>query len=87
MKHITQIHKDFIKELIEEEFSIEQYEILDDSNIESDFGIDSLDKLELIMKIESQFNFTIADVNMEDINTMADLYKHMDNALENKLRK
>ena len=87
MKHITQTHKDFVKELIEDDYGVEKFEIEEDSCIQDDFGIDSLDKLELIMKIEKQFNFTISDVDMEDINTMADLYLHMDEALEEKIKK
>ena len=52
---------DKVKGIIAEELGIELDEIKIESDLSDDLGADSLDAIELIMEIESQFDVEIAD--------------------------
>lgn len=49
------------------------FEVKDNFNLEKDLGLDSLDKEELIMYIEDEFNILINDENSFKIKTISDL--------------
>ena len=44
-----------------------------DSNFKNDLGFDSLDKLDLIIKLERKLDITISDEEIEIIKTVKDL--------------
>ena len=50
-----------VKEIIADKNGIEISEIKDDSNLQTDLGLDSLDRVELTMTVEKEFGITISD--------------------------
>lgn len=48
------------------------FEVKDSFNLEKDLGLDSLDREELIMYIEDEFNILINDENSLKIKTISD---------------
>lgn len=43
------------------------------SNLRGDIGVDSLDKVEIIMSVEKQFNISVEDEKFDDIATVKDI--------------
>ena len=69
---------DKVKELIAEELGIEEDEIKLDSDLSEDLGADSLDAIELIMEIESQFDVEIADSEATKIKLVSDIVNYLE---------
>lgn len=69
---------DKVKELIAEELGIEEDEIKMDSDLTEDLGADSLDAIELIMEIESQFDVEISDSEATKIKLVSDIVKYLE---------
>ena len=49
-------------------------EVTDGKSIAEDLGADTLDGVEIVMRIEEEFNITIDDDVAENINTFGDLF-------------
>lgn len=64
-----------IKGLIVEELKIPAEKISPESRISEDLGADSMDAVELIMKVEEEFNIQISDEAAQGIRTVGDLVK------------
>ena len=56
-----------VKKIITEQLGIDEKEINLDSSFIEDLGADSLDIVELIMAMESEFDMEIEDDEVEDI--------------------
>ena len=69
---------DKVKEIIAEQLCISADEIKDDSNIIEDLGADSLDVVELLMTFEDEFKVSIPDEKLEDLKTVPQIVKLID---------
>ncbi|MEC9484995.1 MAG: acyl carrier protein [Candidatus Izemoplasma sp.] len=69
---------DKVKDIIAEELGIEADDIKLDSDLSEDLGADSLDAIELIMEIESQFDIEIADSEATKIKTVHDIVDYLE---------
>lgn len=70
-----------IKELVINEFDLDEEEYSLDSDFVTDFGGDSLDKLELILECEREFNIIIPDDQGDKINTPRELLNYIESRL------
>ena len=71
-----------IKQILCEEFEIDELEISLDSVILSyEFGMDELDLYDLVMSLEDAFELEIPDEALENISTVGDMVKFIE---ENK---
>jgi acyl carrier protein len=61
-----------VKGVIAEELEVEESQISMDSMIVDDLGADSLDLVELIMRLEEKFEVEIPDEHAEKIRTVED---------------
>lgn len=66
---------DKVKEIIVDELGVDEEEIKLESNLNDDLGADSLDAVELIMALEDEFDMTIDDDVAQNIKTVADIVK------------
>lgn len=57
-----------------DQLGIERGQIIPEAAIVVELGADSLDMVEIAMKVEETFNLTIPDSEMEKVTTVADLY-------------
>lgn len=64
--------KDKIKEIIVEKNDIEISDVKDDSNFQTDLGLDSLDRVELTMELEKEFKVTLSVEEAEKALTVND---------------
>ncbi len=66
-----------IKEIILEQFVIEG-DITLETSFQDDLNADSLDVVELIMAIEDEFDLEVEDEELEDVRTVGDVVKHIE---------
>ena len=67
-----------IKEIIMEQLQVEESEITMDTNLMKDLSADSLDAVEIIMAIEDEYGIEIPDEEAENIQTVSDLVKFVE---------
>ena len=70
-----------IKELLADQLDASADDMTMDTDIAGDLGADSLDVVELLMSIEDEFDVEIPDEEIENIKTIGDLVKYIE---ENK---
>jgi acyl carrier protein len=66
-----------IKSVIAEQLSIDEEEIAIESSFIDDLGADSLDIVELIMALETEFDIEIPDEDAEKIATVGDVVEYI----------
>ena len=62
-----------LKEIIAEQFGIDQDASGEDTDIVADLGADSLDIVEMMMALEEEYGVTIEDSKMADLKTVGDV--------------
>ena len=67
--------QDKIRSIIASKLGLDESEITPEKNLSNDLGADSLDVVELSMDLEREFNLKFEDADTEKIQTVADLYK------------
>ncbi|WML35120.1 acyl carrier protein [Clostridium sp. OS1-26] len=68
---------DKIKNLISEQLGIDVEEVTMESSFIDDLGADSLDIVELIMALETEFDLEIPDEDAEKITTVSDVVEYI----------
>lgn len=71
-----------VKNIIAEQLSIEPEGITMESSFVDDLGADSLDIVELIMALETEFDLEIPDEDAEKIATVGDVVEYIKNHSE-----
>lgn len=66
-----------VKQIITEQLGIDEKEVTLESAFIEDLGADSLDIVELIMAMESEFDMEIEDDEVEDISTVEDVVNYI----------
>lgn len=73
---------DKIKDIIVEQLDVEEDAVTMEASITEDLGADSLDVVDLIMSIEESFDVEIPDEEVENIKTVGDIVKYIENKVE-----
>ena len=73
---------DKIKDIIVEQLDVEEDAVTMEASITEDLGADSLDVVDLVMSIEESFDVEIPDEEVENIKTVGDIVKYIENKLE-----
>lgn len=68
---------DKVKSIISEQLGINEDEITLESSFVDDLGADSLDVVELVMALETEFNLEIPDEDAEKISTVGDVVEYI----------
>lgn len=69
-----------IKEIIVEQLNIDDSDFINlDTNLQEDLNADSLDAVEIIMNIEEEFDIKVDDDELENIKTIGDIVKYIEN--------
>ena len=71
-----------VKAIIVEKLGVEESEVTREASFTNDLGADSLDTVELIMEFEKAFNITIPDDAAEEISTVGDAVKYIEEKLK-----
>ena len=66
-----------VKELLAKQLRIEADSIEDDANILDDLGADSLEVVEMLMTIESQYGITVPDDDVPQLKTVRNVAEYI----------
>lgn len=66
-----------VKNIVSEQLGIDAEEITMESSFMDDLGADSLDIVELIMALETEFDLEIPDEDAEKISTVGDVVEYI----------
>ncbi|MFO8235178.1 MAG: acyl carrier protein [Bacteroidales bacterium] len=67
-----------VKAIIVDKLGVEENEVTNDASFTNDLGADSLDTVELIMEFEKEFNISIPDDQAENIGTVGEAVKYIE---------
>lgn len=73
---------DKVKEIIVKELKVEADKVTLDAKLKEDLGADSLDAVEIVMDIEDEFEVEIDDSEAENVNTVGDLVKAIEQLIK-----
>jgi acyl carrier protein len=63
-----------VKQIICEQLSVSEEDVVSEASFVDDLGADSLDLVEMIMAMEEAFNISIADEEAEQIKSVQDAW-------------
>jgi acyl carrier protein len=66
-----------IKEIVVEELGVDASEVTPEASFIDDLGADSLDTVELIMKLEEEFDIEIPDEDTEKLTTVGKAIEYL----------
>lgn len=69
-------------EMLAEQLDIEAADITEKTDIIDDLGADSLDVVDLVMSLEDEFDVEIPDEDIENIRTVGELAKYLEDRIE-----
>lgn len=67
-----------IKQILCEEFEIDDEEVVMEANLCEDLDIDEIDIYDLVMSVEDEFQMELPDEALENIFTVGDLVKFIE---------
>ena len=67
-----------LKKIVSEELGVEESKITDESKFIDDLGADSLDTVELVMRLEDEFDCEIPDEEAEKILSVGDALRYIE---------
>ena len=67
-----------VKEIIVDKLGVDESEVTPEASFTNDLGADSLDTVELIMEFEKEFNIGIPDDQAENIGTVGEAVKYLE---------
>ena len=67
-----------VKAILSEQFDVEEDSITAETTLADDLGADSLDVVDLLMSIEDEFEVEVPDSEVENIKTVGDLVKYIE---------
>lgn len=68
---------DKVKDIIADQLGLSVDEIEAGSKVKEDLGADSLDMVELVMKLEEEFSLKIAEEDLQRIITVSDIAEYI----------
>ncbi len=66
-----------VKEIIQEQLSLDGVEITEESSFKDDLGVDSLDLFELVMAFEEEYQIEIPSEDLEQLTTVGAVIEYM----------
>lgn len=71
-----------VKQIIIDQLDVDEDKVTLDANIQDDLGADSLDVVDLVMSFEEEFDVEIPDDQVENIKTVGDVVKFVEEKTE-----
>jgi acyl carrier protein len=73
-----------IHEFLVEEFEVKPEKLIPEANLKETLGLDSLDYIDLVVVIESNFKFKVKPEDFTDISTLQDFYEYVISRVNSK---
>ena len=77
MANVTEITEK-VTSIIVDKLGVDASQVTSAASFTNDLGADSLDTVELIMEFEKQFNLNIPDTDAQNIQTVGDAIKYIE---------
>ncbi len=74
---------DKVRSIIVDQLDVDEDKVTLNSNIQDDLGADSLDIVDLVMSFEDEFDLEIPDDQVENIKTVGDVVKYIEDNTDN----
>ena len=71
-----------VKAIIIEQLDVEEDKVTMDAVIQDDLGADSLDIVDLVMAFEEEFDVEIPDDQVENVKTVGDIVKYIEDKVD-----
>jgi len=71
-----------LKEIVAEQLGVETSKVTDDASFANDLGADSLDVVEMVMKIEEEFGVELTDERAEEVQNLSDAVRVVSELLD-----
>lgn len=71
-----------VKSIIVDQLDVDDDKVTMNANIQDDLGADSLDIVDLVMSFEDEFDLEIPDDQVENIKTVGDVVKYIEENTE-----
>ena len=71
-----------VKSIIVDQLDVDEDKVTPNANIQDDLGADSLDIVDLVMSFEDEFDLEIPDDQVENIKTVGDVVKYIEENTE-----
>ncbi len=71
-----------VKSIIVDQLDVDEDKVTMNANIQDDLGADSLDIVDLVMSFEDEFDLEIPDDQVENIKTVGDVVKYVEENTE-----
>ena len=71
-----------VKAIIVDKLGVEESQVTNEANFQTDLGADSLDTVEMIMEFEKVFGISIPDEDAQKIATVGDAIAYVENAMK-----
>ncbi len=73
---------DKVKDILVDQLDCEEEKVTLETSITDDLGADSLDIVDLVMSLEEEFDVEIPDDQVENIKTVGDIVKYIEDKVE-----
>ena len=67
-----------VREILVDQFDVNEDAVTMEASIQNDLGADSLDIVDLVMSLEEEFDCEIPDEEIENIKTVGDIVKYIE---------
>ena len=67
-----------VREILVDQLDVDEDAVTMEASIQNDLGADSLDIVDLVMSLEEEFDCEIPDEEIENIKTVGDIVKHIE---------
>lgn len=71
-----------VRSIIMDQLDVEEDKVTMDAVIQDDLGADSLDIVDLVMSFEEEFDIEIPDDQVENIKTVGDIVKYIEENID-----
>ena len=71
-----------VRDILVEQLDVEEDKVTMEASITDDLGADSLDVVDLVMSLEEEFDVEIPDDQVENIKTVGDIVKYIEDHQE-----
>ncbi len=68
-----------VRDIICEQLDLQPEEVMPESRFDEDLNADSFEIMELVVKIEDEFGITVEDEALENIETVGDVVRLLEN--------
>ena len=71
-----------VKSILIDQLDVEEEKVTPEASIADDLGADSLDIVDLVMSSEEEFDLEIPDDQVENIKTVGDIVKYIEDNID-----